>query len=263
MKKIYSTLLLALMSLTAFAQEQSDTTYVMLDFNENPWGYPLTTTQRGWGPDYTDETGAIFEDKDFTCPIAEGSDKLVTVTVYAVDLDEYSKPAAYACVDNDGDGQAAGYTSEKINVLFTNPGTTMRFKAPAGYKFGKMVFYNFHSPNFMVGDEYEEEYGYELNGSSFTHKLKVWTPASPKKNSYDYQIWEGDESNILFNYPYFTAHFMKIDIRLVKGEASGIKEASSQTSNIQKVTSLDGRTLNRDGLRKGIYIVDGTKRVVK
>ena len=266
MKKIYSTLLLVLMSLTAFAQEQNDTTYVMLDFNENPWGYPLTTTMKGWGPDYTDETGAIFENKDFTWPIAEGSDKLVTVTVYAVDLDEYQKPAVYARVDTDGDSQSAGYTGDKINILFTNPGTTMRFKAPDGYKFGKMVFYNFHSPNFMVGDEYEEEYGYEVNGASFSHKLKVWTPASPKKNQYDYTTWEGDESNILFNYPYFTAHFMKIDMRLVKGEASGIKEASSQTPGFQHQSSytLDGRVVNKaEGLRKGIYIVNGTKRVVK
>ena len=36
MKKIYPTLLLALMSLTAFAPEQNDTTYVMFDVNENP-----------------------------------------------------------------------------------------------------------------------------------------------------------------------------------------------------------------------------------
>ena len=133
MKKIYSTLLLAFVSLTAFAaQEQNDTTYVMFDFNLNPWNYPLTTTMKGWGPDYDDETGAIFEDKDFTWPVAEGSDKLINVTVFAVDLSEFNKPAVYAKVDNDGDGQAAGYTCDKINVLFTNPGTRMRFKAPVG-----------------------------------------------------------------------------------------------------------------------------------
>ena len=261
MKKIYSTLLLVCMGLTAFAQEQNDTTYVMFDFNENPWGYPLTTEMKGWGPSYDDETGAIFEDKVFTWPIAEGSDKLVTVTVYAVDLDEYNKPAVYASVDNDGDGQAAGYTGEKINVLFTNQGTTMRFQAPAGYKFGKMVFYNFHTPNFLVGDDYEEEYGYEVNGSVFSHKLKVWTPASPKKNQYGYEIWDGDETNILFNYPYFTAHFMKIDIRLVPDGTSGVETIRHLTSYIRHLTSysLDGRTLNRGGLHKGVYIVNGKK----
>ena len=260
MKKVYFTLLLACMGLTAFAQEQNDTTYVMFDFNENPWGYPLTTTQKGWGPSYDDETGAIFEDKVFTWPIAEGSDKLVTVTVYAVDLDEYQKPAVYACVDNDGDGEAAG---EKINVLFTNPGTTMRFKAPTGYKFGKMLFYNFHTPNFLVGDDYEEEYGYEVNGSVFSHKLKVWTPASPKKNQYGYDIWEGDETNILFKYAYFTAHFMKIDIRLVPDGSAGISDVRMDGQGSERVVSLDGCQFSKDApLRKGIYIIDG-KKVIK
>ena len=59
---------------------------------------------------------------------------------------------------------------------------------------------------------------------------------------------------------------MKIDMRLVKGEASDIKEASSQTPGFHHQSSytLDGRVVNKaEGLRKGIYIVNGTKRVVK
>ena len=264
MRKFYLTFLLALVAMISFAQEKNDTTYVMFDFNQNPWNYPLTTTMKGWGPDYDDEKGAIFTDKDFTWPIAEGSDKLITVTVYAVDLDEYNKTAVYASVDNDGEGQAAGYTGEKINVLFTNPGTRMRFKAPDGYKFGKMVFYNFHTPNFLVGDEYEEEHEYEMNGSTFKHKLKFWTPDSPKKNQYGYDIWDGDEKNVLFNYPYFTAHFMKMDLRLVPdGSAVGISELRSEGQS-EKVTTLDGRTVERSsGLRKGIYIIDGKKHVIR
>lgn len=264
MKKTYSILLLALMSLTAFAQEQKDTTYVMLDFNANPWNYPLTTAMKGWGPSYDDETGALFEDKDFTWPIADGSDKLVTVTVTAVDLDEYGKPSVYACVDNDMEGQTAGYTSEKINVLFTNPGTTMRLKAPEGYKFGKLVFYNFHVPNFMVGDEYDEEFSYVYEGNTFKSKLKVWTSDKPKKNQYGYDIWDGDETNILFNYPYFTAHFMKIDIRLVADGTSGISSVRTAKQVSGVATTLDGRSFSRDAsIRKGIYIVDGKKHVVK
>ena len=266
MKKIYSTLLLAFVSLTAFAaQEQNDTTYVMFDFNLNPWHYPLTTTMKGWGPDYDDETGAIFEDKDFTWPVAEGSDKLINVTVYAVDLSEFNKPAVYAKVDNDGDGQAAGYTSDKINVLFTNPGTRMRFKAPEGYKFGKMVFYNFHTPNFLVGDEYDEEHEYVLNGSTFKHKLKFWTPASPKKNTYGYDIWEGDDKDILFNYPYFTAHFLKIDIRLVSDGTSGITNALRTDNGQHDLYDLQGRKVSTvdSQLKKGVYVKDGKKVTVK
>lgn len=261
MKKLYTTVLMAMMAVMAMAQEANDTTYVMFDFNQNPWNLPLTTQMKGWGPNYEDETGALFVDKDFTWPISAGSDKLVTITVYAVDLDEYSKPAVYASVDNDGDGQAAGYTGDKINVLFTNPGTSMRFLAPEGYKFGKMVFYNFHTPNFLVGDEYEEEFEYEMNNSTFKHKLKVWTPTSPKKNTYEYNIWEGDDKNVLFNYIYFTAHFMKIDIRLVPDGSTGISEvANSQMTANSQCYDLQGRRLNNVP-RKGLYINNGHKIV--
>ena len=262
MKKLYATIVFAMMALTSFAQEQNDTTYVMIDFNANPWNMPLTTEMKGWGPNYDDETGAIFVDTNFTWPIAEGSDKQVVVTVYAVDLDEYTKPAVYAKVDNDGEGEAAGYTSDKINVLFTNPGTTMRFKAPDGYKFGKMVFYNFHTPNFLVGDDYEEEHIYVLNNSEFKHKLKFWTPSSPKKNQYEYDIWDGDETNVLFNYPYFNAHFMKIDIRLVSNVSTGIcdKPVAVQQSSPATIYDLQGRRV--ENAKKGLYISNG-KKIVK
>lgn len=256
MKKLYTTIAVALMAMTSMAQEQNDTTYVMFDFNLNPWNYPLTTEMKGWGPNYEDETGAIFKDTDFTWPVAEGSDKLITVTVYAVDLDEYTKPSVYAKVDNDGDGQSAGYTEDKINVLFTNNGTTMRFKTPEGYKFGKLVFYNFHTPNFMVGDDFEEEFEYEMNNTVFKHKLKVWTPSSPKKNSYDFDIWEGDDTNILFNYPYFNAHFMKIDMRLVPDPATTICETVTETVD-NAVYDLQGRRV--ENVRKGIYVTNGKK----
>ena len=103
-----------------------------------------------------------------------------------------------------------------------------------------------------------------MNGSTFKHKLKFWTPDSPKKNQYDYDIWDGDEKNVLFNYPYFTAHFMKMDLRLVPdGSAVGISELRSEGQS-EKVTTLDGRTVERSsGLRKGIYIIDGKKHVLR
>ena len=159
---------------------------------------------------------------------------------------------------------------KKINVLYTQPGTTMRFEAPEGHWFGKMVFYCFHSPNFMVGDEYEELFEYEYNNTLFNQKLKVWTPASPKISQYDMNIWEGDERNILFCYPYFNAHFVKIDIRLVPIYFYGISEVTPPRERVN-VYSLNGVALRRDrlrrdalnGLRPGLYIVDGKKVVVK
>ena len=89
----------------------------------------------------------------------------------------------------------------------------------------------------------------------------MWTPDSPKKNAYDYNIWEGDAKNILFNYPYFSAVFVKIDIRLVPDGSAGIKEMKSEDSNEGQVFTLDGRAANKSN--KGLYISNGKKYIVK
>lgn len=257
MKKLYATLFFALMAMTSFAQEQNDTTYVMFDFNLNPWNYPVSTAEKGWGPDYDDETGAIFKDTDFPWPIAEGSSKMIVVTCYAVDLDEYTKPAILCrrtCVA--GGIQASDGSDSTLTMLFTNQGTTMRFKSPEGYKFGKMLFHTYREGNFLVGNEYEETY---INDKGFEETFKVWVPESPKSNSYDYEIWQGDATDILFNYQFFRANFMKIDIRLVPDGSAGIKEAVSPKS--EALFDLQGRRLNA-APSKGIYIVGG-KKIVK
>lgn len=266
MRKFYATLCLAMMAMTSFAQEQNDTTYVMMDFNQNPWGYPVTEVTKGWAPDYTDwdSPGAILDNKDFSWPVSEGSSKKVKVTLYAVDLDEYEKVSVYASYELDeADAAALGTNAQKTTMLYTTNGTTMRFEAPDGYKFGKMVFYNFRNANFLVGDEYEEEFEYVYNNETFKQKLKVWTPDSPKKNQYDYDIWEGDAKNILFNYPYFSAVFVKIDIRLVSDGTAGITELKKDDSEGQAFT-LDGRAVSKSNtLQKGLYISNGKKYVVK
>ena len=266
MRKFYATLCLAMMAMTSFAQEQNDTTYVMMDFNQNPWGYPVTEVTKGWAPDYTDREspGAILDNKDFSWPVSEGSSKKVKVTLYAVDLDEYEKVSVYASYELDeADAAALGTNAQKTTMLYTTNGTTMRFEAPDGYKFGKMVFYNFRNANFLVGDEYEEEFEYVYNNETFKQKLKVWTPDSPKKNQYDYDIWEGDEKNFLLNYPYFSAVFVKIDIRLVSDGTAGITELKKDDSEGQAFT-LDGRSVNKSNtLQKGLYISNGKKYVVK
>ena len=266
MKKIYSTLLLACLSLTAFAQAQNDTTYVMMDFNKNPWNYVVREVTSGWNPDYKVHTdGAILEETDFSWPIADGSSEKVKVTLY-VDLEEIQsdKVPVYASYElNDAEAAQLEIPEGKTNMLYTVTGASMRFEAPKGYQFGKMVFYTYRNSNILVGDEYNETFEYKYNGETFKHDLKVWTPASPKKNSYDYNIWEGDAKNILFNYPYFSVVFVKVDIRLVPESASGISTVGTQSLKPQTVTTLDGRTVQRDGAQKGIYIMDGKKMVVK
>ena len=127
-----------------------------------------------------------------------------------------------------------------------------------------MLFYTFHSSNFLVGDDYEEAYSYVFDGSTFTSNLKMWNPTVPKKNQYGYDIWEGDEKDILFNYPYFSAHFMKMDIRLVSDGTSGISNVQTAKAQTRVATMLDGRTIDgSQPLHKGIYIIAGKKQVVK
>ena len=219
MKKLFSTIALAMLAMTSFAQAKNDTTYVTMDFNQNPWNYPVREVTKGWSPDMKDwdTPGAFLDDTDFSWSFNGGS---------------------------------------KINVLYTCSGTTMRFEAPEGYKFGKMVFYCYRSSNILVGDVYDEEYVYVYNNSEFKQKLKVWTPAAPKKNQYDYDIWEGDEKNILFNYIFFNAHFVKIDIRLVPdgtasfvtGDANGdgVVDVADVVAIVNYILQQPADDFNRD-----------------
>ena len=270
MRKFYATICLAMMAMTSFAQEQNDTLYVMMDFTQNPWNYPVREITKGWTPDTKDwdSPGAILDDKDFSWSIIGTSEK-IKVTLYAVDLDEYEKVSVLGLVDPGTEASSLGVTTEKIIVLYTVPGTTMRFEAPAGYKFGKMVFYCFRTPNFMVGDEYEEEFEYVYNNDTFKHKLKVWYPTAPKIKDFpdqnlSYNIWEGNEKNILFNYPNFSAYFVKIDIRLVPDGTNGITELKGEGHSKGQVFTLDGRTVSKSKpLRKGLYVANGNKYIVK
>ena len=259
MKKIFASAFMLIAAMTASAQ---DVTNVTLDFNQNPWGHPVREVTSGWQPDYKDKTtaGGILTETDFSWPVNETSK--VKVTVYPVDLDEYTKISVYASYEiNDAEAAALYTTGGKKNFLYTVAGTTMRFEAPDGYQFSKMVFHCFGSSNILVGDDYEEEFEYEYNGSTFKQKLKVWTPTSPKNNQYDYPIWEGDAKNVLFKYPYFNAVFLTVDISLVS--TSGITSVKADAAHAEKVVSLDGRQVDGKHLSKGVYIVDGKKTIVK
>ena len=259
---------MGMMAMTAMADEANDTTYVMMDFTQNPWNHGVREVTSKWYPDYTDldSPGAILSETDFSWPISEGSASKVKVTVYPVDLDEFSKVSVYASYTLD-EAEAAGLggiKAGKTNMLYTQPGTTMRFEAPDGYKFGKIVFYNYRTSNFLVGDEYEEEFEYEYNGSTFPHKLKVWTPTCPKVKEYpeqnlSYTMWEGDAKNILFNYPYFSAVFVKADIRLVPDGNAGVSAALNDKKDTT-IYDLQGRKVSGN-LKKGVYIQEGKKKL--
>ena len=84
MRRFYATFIFAFMAMASFAQEGNDTTYVMFDFNLNPWNYPVSTVEdnKGWDADYDDLTGAIKKETDFPWPIVEGSEQKIVVTIY-------------------------------------------------------------------------------------------------------------------------------------------------------------------------------------
>ena len=267
MKKLYATIAFALMAMTSMAQEQNDTVYVMFDFNLNPWNYPVTTAIRGWQPDYDeDDAGAIYKETDFTWPIAEGSDKLITVTVYPVDLDEYPKPAILAKLENYDVKCADEKTDSVMTMLFTKNGTSMRFRAPEGYKFGKMMFYEYRETYFLL--DTEEIVEAERFGSIHKDTHKIWIPTTPKVNQNNLDCWEGDETNILFNnIGYFKGNFTKIDMRLVPDGTitpdipDGISEQIANGKSVnRKYYDLQGRRLH-NAPSHGVYVSNGRKIV--
>ena len=281
MKKIYATLLTVLVALTANAQDADNTVTVKLDFNQNPWNHSVRQyTNReewggtGWNPkgtaDYWGYDGSILQDKDFSWPMPEGSGttEKIKVTLYAVDLDEYNNVSVYGNYSLDAAECASMFIEEGYkNILYTRPGTRMRFEAPEGFKFKKLTFYCYRSSNILTGDgAYDEEYEYEYGKTT----RKYWTPESPKvyeggegASAFSYSMWEGDEKNVLFNYIYFTATFVYIVIDLVPDGSANITNVKTDARNAEKVVMLDGRATSGKNLHKGVYIVDGKKTIVK
>lgn len=260
MKKINLTMFMALFAVTIFAQN-SDEVKFTFDFNTNRWGYPVTTAMTSRAlPDYEDGTGAITQETDFPWPIAEGSDKNVIITVYPVDPDEYNKPVLYAYCEENNDG-VIGIEHPKYNMLFTNPGASMSFKAPEGYKFAKMLFYFYKSSYFLL--DTEEEVEIEREGTIHKDKYYIWIPSTPKINKNDLDCWEGDETNIMFNAGRnFKGNFKKIDITLVSDGSAGIHAVDNELTNNHSAFDLQGRRVNSQ-FEKGVYISNGKKHIVK
>jgi hypothetical protein len=57
---------------------------------------------------------------------------------------------------------------------------------------------------------------------------------------------------------------VKIDIRLVSDGTAGISEIKNEDRNEGRVFTLDGRSISKsNALRKGVYVANGKKYVVK
>ena len=280
MKKIFTMALMAIAAMTATAQESSSDVLVTLDFDQNPWNHTVRkySDKDAWGGtqvapkggyDYYLLDGSILTDKDFSWPMpaASGSTEKIKVTLYAVDLDEYNNVSVFGNYSLNAAEAAALFVEEGYhNILFTRPGTTMRFEAPTGFSFKKIVFRCHSMPNILTGNgEYDEEYEYTYDNNNFKTTRKFWTPESPKVynagGGLNYPQWEGDAKDVRFIYPYFTAYFVKIDMTLTPDGASAITDVKTAGDQQGQAITLDGRRAGK--LQKGIYIVDGKKHVVK
>ena len=285
MKKIFATMLMALTAFTANAQEADNSVTVTLDFNQNPWNHSVRQSTNkeewggtGWNPkgtaDYWDYDGSILADKDFSWPMPEGSGttEKIKVTLYAVDIDEYPNVSVFGNYSLDAAEAASLFVEEGYrNILYTRSGTRMRFETPEGFNFKKITFYCYRTSNILTGDgAYDEEYEYEYGGNTFKTTRKYWTPDSPKRytggegaSAFDYSMWEGDAKNVLFNYIYFGATFVKIEIALVPDGSAGVNEVQdAQVEEKGELINLAGQRMG-NGNNKGVYIVNGKKKIVK
>ena len=80
---------------------------------------------------------------------------------------------------------------------------------------------------------------------------------------FDYSMWEGDAKNVLFNYIYFTANFVNIVITLAPDGSAGVNEVSANAEEGRgELINLGGQRV-ANGNSKGVYIVNGKKKLVR
>ena len=257
MRKLYATMLMAFVALTASAQQQ-DSTYVRVDFNLNPWQLPVSIPNRdlpGGSGNWSvvdDETGWIGETHTFDWPVGDETLQIV-LTPSNYMLTDYDNAMVYTHNLNE--------TDEPFEtMLWTRRGSTMTFKAPASYWFAKVAFEiyrNWSSGSLYSGDD--------------TNNMHIWGKDSLKNKVWEatgdiLPCWSGD--SVEWSLPECTGntYFRYIDFWLLPRESSGITTQRTEARRGQ-VLSIDGILMRRDGnlegLRKGIYIVDGKKRVVR
>ena len=121
-----------------------------------------------------------------------------------------------------------------------------------------MIFWFYRNSYFTI--DTEEELEEEREGTMHKDTHKVWIPTTPKVSKNDVECWQGDETNILFDYAYQKAVYEKIDIRLVPDGTVGIceKKVNKQQNTL---FDLQGRQMKAIP-QKGIYVADG-KKIIK
>ena len=256
MKKFFTTAFMLIAAMTASAQD-TNVKELIFDFNQNPWNHPTTgVASKGWNPDYDDETGFIWEPTTFDWPLEAGSDKKVSIIVSPPEdidpEDDVRPPLMYYGPDYDQANNGSIWATK----LWANPGATVRFIAPKGYQFDKMIFWFYRNSYFTLQNQEEIQEG------DFLVKHFIWTPETEK--SYDasgvkMKCWQGDATDILFDYYDTKAVYEKIHMRLIPDSSTDITDVKTDDADDGKVVTLDGRPADINHLSKGIYIAKGRK----
>lgn len=254
MKKFYTTLLLALVAMTVSAQDQKDTLDVAMDFTTNAWNIPYSAMKKNPGSVNTDdETGALWNGHTFKWKISDNSTEEVELVVSAYD-DEFTYPSYY--------GRATNWYNEDsvFFCLCLKEGSRITLKAPPSYYIIKAYFYNYGMFGLGMG-------GVNLYHDSNNKGAHIWGKDSVKVSKTGNFIWSGDSTAAQF-YAGNTTTLTKVLYRLLPRQgSSGITTMKMSDARQGEVLTIDGILLRRngklEGLRKGVYIVDGKKVVVK
>lgn len=270
MKKFYTTMLLVFMAMTASAQNESDATYVRFDFNLNPWNLPVSIPNRykvdaqgnweeTWGVNWSlvdDETGCFAETHTFDWEVSEGEVIQLVLTPANYKLSDYDNAMVKT--------RNIDLTGEPIEtMLWTRKGSTMTFKAPKSMWFFKMAFDRYR--NWASGSLYSsDETNHQVIWGKDSLQVKTSTAGGTVTNL---ECWSGD--SVQWSLPECTGStFLRyIDIWLLPRNTAGITNVRISDAKAGDVLTIDGVLVRRngklEGLRKGVYIVDGKKVVVK
>ena len=264
MKKLFTIAAFALMATAANAQT-ADSTFVRMDFNENPWNLPVSIPNRdlpggsgNWAK-VDDETGCLVDTFTFEIPV-NGETIQVALSPANPKLAQYDN-AMVKTHDLDD------YPDEPIiTMLWMRAGSTLTFKAPKSYWFAKVAIANYR--NWSNGGLY--------SGDATNHQ-HIWGKDSVKVRDvldnkgnlvYSIDCWYGDSVEWYMPDATGSTFLRYIDFWLLprKGIDLGISERMTE-GKAGDVLTLDGVLLRRDGntegLRKGIYVSKGKKFVVK
>jgi len=256
---IKSILVAACTMVSLCASAENDSIKVRMDFNENPWNmatcsyFVKDNGKKSWSyPSYEPEASRLTKTTVFTVPACGD---VVTVTVTPSDLDETDYDNAMVRDEN--------YNNNDIveTYLYAYTGSVISLKAPKGYYMAKVAF-----------DTYRTWACGSLYSSDLTNNQHVWGPDSVKTristasgHETELPCWSGD--SVEWSLPAVTSctRLRYIDFWFLPLNGTTSISATEEEKKASNPVRIDGTIFNNkeSELPKGVYIIDGKKKLVK